>query len=501
MVRAALSYSCFTFATASLSAALLFVLLLPTASLAFNELLVGTFLDDGVTSLARGGLERLPREPESLDFNAPLFLDSKGSFKVETGYEGQLTARVHSGRWKGSFADSERLETSVAAPFTLFGEALKGNVAAGYGFDAFEVKAENGREDTFVHQNERFQAVKGGIFVKVFKRVSLGVSIISTDYRATPEFPLELEVAPLSWFKAGYKHSYSDFATSIDMRKLGHEGNLPIKLLETLDEIYGVLDKGAVHLKYAQDLRVTGNRRVEGKIALPASCYLVGDYQHRDFAPISQEFSVDGRPSGTLGGSLRKKGYRAGIGGQLSNRWSVEANYRHSDISVDAGGIADSRSIAGFWPSLLVGNYNFVTSASLAADQYHLGGEYQGERFSFALGMQYLDLKPAARVDYWRNVIFGLGTAGAETRQLSVDRIGMIFLGAGIGYQWKNFDLRYAAGQFIPVSVHETTTPEESTPSSGQGSGGGRGFFSRVADKIGRYPGGGLHRLRLAVVF
>jgi hypothetical protein len=477
---------------------LLFLLLAATPSHAFNEILVGTFLDDGVGALSRGGLEKLPRQQESLDFNAPLFLDSNGTYRVEAGYGSQLTARIYSGRWKGSRAGSERLETAVAAPFSLWGGELKGSVAAGYGFDSSEVKADNAKEDIFVHLDEKFQAVKGGIYLKAFERVSLGVSIIGTDYRNAPEIPLELEVSATPWLRVGYKHSYSDFAASIDLNMLGHEANLPLKMLETLDELYGVLDYGALHLKYAQELNKADNRRFEARLALPASLYLIGDYRRREFAAIDQDLTADGNPGGTLKGTLRKSEYRAGLGAQLSSRWSVEANYRHSDMAVDAGGIASSSAVAGFWPSLLVGNYNYITSASLAADQYHLGGEYQGERFSFGLGLQYLDLKPDARVDYWRSLIFGLGRAGADTKQLSVDRVGMIFLSTGVGYKWKNFEARYAIGQFIPVSVHDTAQDD---PSSTPSTGGGNNIFSSIADKITHYPGGGIQRLLLSVLF
>jgi hypothetical protein len=482
------------------AAALFSLIFSCTPAHAINELVVGSFLDPGVGTLSRGGLEKLPRQQEALDFTAPLFLDSKGRYRVEAGYESQPTARIYSGGWKGSRADSERVATSLAAPFSLWGGALQGSVAAGYSFDSFKVQADNDTEGTFVHVDERFRARQAGVSLSALGRIRLGVSIIGSDYRDRPEIPLELEVAPASWFKLGYKRSYSDFAEDIGLTLQGHQGNLPLKLLDTLDELYGVLDYRGLYIKYAQELSVPDNRRVEARLQLPYSLYLVGDYRRRDFAPIDQGISVDGQPGGTLKATFKKNEYRAGLGAQLSSHWSVEANYRHSEIATEGGGIADTRTIAGFWPSLLLGNYNYLASASLASDQYHLGGQYQGEHFSFGVGVQYLDLRPAARIDYWRAALFGLGRAGAETKELTVDRIGMIFLATGIGYTWKNFEVRYAVGQFIPVSEHDTAA-SSSAPGSGGGGGGGGNLFSRLGDKIAHYPGGGVQRLLLSLVF
>jgi hypothetical protein len=477
----------------------LLVCLAATGSWA-NSGAMSYFLDDGVRSLARGGLETLPRQQEALDFTAPLFLDSKGTFRVEAGHESQPAARIYRGGWHGSSAGFQRLDTTLAAPLTFLGGKVKGSVAAGYGYDSFKIKADNETEGTFVHVDEKSAARKGGLFLAAFDRVSLGVSLIATDYRNRPEVPLELEISPSSWFKAGYKHSYSDLAAKVDLTLLGHQGNLPLGLLETIDELYGVLDYRGFRLKFAQELGKPDNRRLEARLQLPGTLYLVGDYRRRDFAAIDQDFTVDAQPGGTLKAALRRSEYRAGVGAQLTSHWSLEANYRHSDIGVDGGGIASSRAVAGFWPSLLVGNYNYLASASLAADQYHLGAEYQGERFSFGAGVQYIDLKPSARIDYWRGVLFGLGRAGADTQQLTVDRIGMLFLATGVGYKWQHFELRYAVGQFIPVYTHDTARSAASS-SPGSGSGGAGDIFSRISDKVTHYPGGGVQRLLLSMFF
>ena len=472
---------------------LLLLCLSTSPSLAFSDEVMDTFLDGGAATLARGGLERLPRQPETLDFDSPLFLDSNRSYRVETGYEGKLTAKVRDGRWKGSAADSEKLHTAVAAPFSLLGDKVEGSIAAGYGFTGFELRAVNEREETYVHSEQRFESKKAGIYLNAFGRVSLGASIIDTQYRESVQAPVQLEVALTKWLQGGYRHAYSNFATSMELRLLGHEGNLPMRSIESRDELYLVLDHSPVRAKLVQELGYGKNRKAEAKLELPASWYLVGEYERREFAEIDQDFTVDGIPSGYLRGDLQKKMLRAGVGARLSSRWSLEANYRRSDISFHGGGVASSLAVAGFWPSLIVGNYNYMTSASISADQYHVAGEFQGDKLSFGIGMQYIDLKPAAQVDYWRNTILGLGSSNAAVKKLHVRRIGMIFLGTGIGYKWKNLEAKYAVGQFIPVSVTDDDPAEPGAPPGAPED--SKSVLSRIAEKIRHYPGGGLHRL------
>lgn len=472
-----------------------------TNALAFSDEVMDTFLGGGVTTLARGGLEKLPAEPETLDFDAPLYLDSKEAYRIETGYEGRLTAKVYDGRWKGSIAESDRLETVIAAPFSLSGGSIKGSVAAGYGYNGYDLRAVNDKEDTYVHTKENYEAVKGGVYLKAFEKVSLAASIIDTDYRKAPETPLELEVAALRWLRVGYQHAYSNFATNLDLRLLGHEGNLPLRSVESIDSLYLKLDYPGVRAKFSQELGYGKNRRLEAKVDLPKSWYLVGAYHRRDYDDMDQSFTVDGIPSGYVKGALRKQAVRAGVGTKFPNGWNLEANFRHSSTAFDGGGLASSLAVAGFWPSLIVGNYNYLTSASISANQYHIGGEFTGERYSFGVGVQYIDLKPAAQVDYWRSSIFGLGNSDADSKKLTVQRIGLIFLGAGVGYKWKYIEAKYAVGQFIPVSVRDSEEDEPPSPTAAPGGGDGRSIFSEIADKIRHYPGGGLHRLLVSVTF
>jgi hypothetical protein len=485
-----------------LSASVLLVIFNPGTSSAITDLLVGSFIDDGVSALSRGGLEQLPRRQESPDFNAPLFLDSQGKYRVDTFYENQRTVRIYHGRWGGTHAYSDRLETSGAVPFSLYGEKFKGNVSAGYGYRSVDIGAENGKEGIFVSSAEKLEAGKGGIYLRALDRFSLGVALISNQLRSGLEVPVEAEVEAVPYLKAGYKRSYVDFDSSIDVTLSGHSGNIPLKYVEEINELYAVLDyRNIVYVKFANELQRSGNRRVEGKLSLPASVYVVGNYAKREFAGIDQAFTADGHPGGNFQGSFRKSEFRVGVGAALSDTWCVEGNYRHGALSSEGGGIASSSAVASFWPSLLIGDYNYIYAASLSSDQYHLAAQYQGNRFSFGAGFQYLDLKPQAKLDYWRSVLFGLGKTGAGNLNLTTDRVQMIFLSLGLGYRWQNVSVKYAFGQFVPIGSHDTDEKPAQTSSGGGGGGGGSDVFSSIADKINYNPGGNIQRLILTLTF
>ncbi|HJV67420.1 MAG TPA: hypothetical protein VJ550_16915 [Geomonas sp.] len=488
----------------------LLLFLLPTPVLAISDLLVGAFIDDGVSALARGGLEELPRRQQTLDFNAPLFLNSDGKFRIETGYEHQRTVRIYSGRWAGTHAWSDRLESAAAAPFSLFDGRLKGSAAAGYGWRSLDALGENDGERLKITDQVNLESWKGGLYLQAVDRLFLGVSLISDNLRQGLQVPVEAEVAPLSFLRVGYKHSYLDNLVANFNAVLDTDSaSLTIKDLEEINELYLVVDyPEVIYLRFANELKESANRRVEGKLYLPWSLYLTGDYARRDYAGIDEEITVNGSAGGKVEGNFFRKEYRVGTGAVLGERWTVEANYRHQDFSSEGGGVASSRAVTSFWPSLLLGNYNYLYFAELSGDQYHLGGEYRGERFSFGLGMQYLDLKPQANLDYWRSVLFGLGKTGAGNLDLTFDRVQMLFFSLGLGYRWKNTELRYAFGQFVPISLHDTSksatvaTGSGGTGSAGGGTGGGGGgFFSSVGDKFTHNPGGNIQRVLLTITF
>lgn len=480
----------------------LLLTLLPQPSCAYTEF-VDLFIDKGTSSLMRGGLKKLPEEQEFLDFNSPLFLNSQGMYRIDTGYGYQRTVREFSGRWKRSHGYEERLEMAAATPFSLFDKELTGSIAVGYGYRWFDVNAENNKEEIFIKSSENFEAKKGGLYLNTWDRFKIGASLIATDYRGRLEIPIEAEATLAEFLKIGYKRSYIDFAADFAVQLSGHSGLVPIRYGEELNELYVSGNyKGVVIGKYANELRETGNRRFEGKLTLPWTLYLVGDYQHRHLN-FFQDFSVEGKAGGYLQGDFEFREFRAGIGADPTTQWNLELNYRHWDLNSSGGGIANSSAVIDFWPSLIVGNYNHTYSMAVSTDQYHAAMDYKGENLDFGLGAQYIYLKTAAKLDYWRSLLFGLGQAGADTLQLSTDRVKLLFISMGLGYRWKNFALNYTLGQFIPLGTHEIETVSEAPPSTSGGGGGGEGTttWDSIKDKIDHNPGGNVQRILLTITF
>jgi len=484
---------------------LLFVCIVsaPSRGFAYTEI-VGLLVDDGINSLSRGGMERLPEERDHLDFQSPLFLDSKGKYRLDTAYENQRTIRIYNGSWAGSHAYAEHLESAIAAPFSLWNGNVSGNVAAGYGYRSFDVKAASDKDNVFVASDEKFNAVKGGLFLKLKDKASLGLSVVDTDYRSAPEIPLTLEISPLESVKVGYKRSYVDVAGDFTVRLSGNDGTVPIQYKENIDELYVSWQyNDTFYAKYANELKHPDNRHFTAKLALPASLYLVGDYVRHNF-DFNQDFFVAANPGGYLKGTTTWQQYRIGLGAQLGDHWTVEANYRRGDLAANGGGVANSSSVVSFWPSLVVGNYNHTFNAELKSEQYHLGMEYQGKHFSLGLGCQYLDIRPVAQLDYWRSLLFGLGKTGADSLKLTTDRIQMLFFSIGLGYRWENLSVGYAFGQFIPIATHdanEKPVQTSTTTATSGSSGGGSDIFSSIADKINYNPGGNIQRVLLTVTF
>jgi len=482
-----------------------FVLVLaltPGMSCAYTEI-IGLLVDDGINSLSRGGMERLPEERYLLDFQSPLFLDSKGKYRLDTGYEHQRTIRIFNGSWAGSHAYAERLESAVAAPFSLWHGNIAGNMVVGYGYRSIDVKAVSAKDDVFVAADETFNAVKGGLFLNLMDKASLGIAVVDTDYRSAPEIPLTLEISPVESVKVGYKRSYIDFAGDFAVRLSGNDGNVPLHYKEDVDELYVSWQYNDVfYAKYANELKHPENRRVTAKLALPTSLYLVGDYARRDF-DFNQDFFVAANPGGYFNGRVAWRQYRIGLGARLGERWNVEANYRRGNLAANGGGIANSSAVVSFWPSLIAGNYNHTFNAGLESEQYHLGTEYQGKNFSMGFGCQYLDLRPVAQLDYWRSLLFGLGRTGAGSLKFGTDRIQMLFVSLGVGYRWKHLSVGYAFGQFIPIASHDANEKPSQTapPGGGGGEGGGSDIFSSIADKITHNPGGNIQRILLTITF
>lgn len=474
--------------------------LLSRPCFAYTEI-VGFFLDDGVGSLARGGLKRLPESQEKLDFDSPLNLDSGGRIRTEVSFEHQRTIRVYNGRWAGSHAYSDQLEGAVAAPFSLWDGALAGDFAVGYGYHSFDVKAENRDEDIFIAASDRFAAKKAGLFLKAMDTVSLGVALVDTDYRSHPEIPVEVSITPVEHVSVAYKRSYKDIAGNFYGLISGSNGSVPLLYAEEKNELSVKGEyKGIVMAQYAQEPGHPGNKRLTGRLELPWSAYLAGDYNRRSFT-FDQDLYVEGGNGGYLKGEGDWREYRIGVGIDLGSRWNVEANFRRQSLNSNGGGIANSSAILNFWPSLLVGDYNHLYSVALESYQYHLGAEYKGEKAFFGVGCQYLDIRPVAEMKYWRSQLFGLGSTGEGTLELDTDRIRMFFLSFGAGYRWDSASVSFAFGQFIPIDTHERSTAETTSPSSETGGSGSSNLFSKIGDYINRNPGGNILRFMAKFYF
>ena len=477
---------------------LLYIFLFASPCFAYTEI-TGFLIDDGVATLARGGMKQLPGNQEKLDFNSPLFLDSNGKIRSDISFEHQRTIRVYSGSRAGSHAFSDQLDTAVAAPFSLWGGNLSGDIATGYGSRSFDVKAESSVNDFSIASSERFSAVKGGLFLKVLDKVSMGVSAVDTDYRSHPEIPIEVSIKPIEYFSFGYKRSYIDIAGNFSALISGHNGTVPLAYAEEKNELSLKGEyKGFIMARYAQELRHTGNKSIIGRLELPGSLYLVGDYATRSFI-LDQNFFVDQLSGGYLKGGGSWKEYRVGAGVDLGSHWNIEANFRHQNLDSSGGGIVNSSAVLDFWPSLLAGNYNHIYDVSLTSDQYHMGAEYRGMNTRFGFGCQYLDLRPVAEITYWRSLLFGFGQTGLETLKLDIDRIQLLFLSFGAGYHWDMASLNFAFGQFIPIATHKRSTA--ANPASSVGISDGKDIFSKIGDYINRNPGGNIVRIMASFYF
>lgn len=467
----------------------------PAFCFAYTEV-TGFFLDDGVGSLARGGMKRLPEHQETLDFNSPLFLDSAGKIRSDVTFEHQRTIRVYNGSWAGSHAYSDQLESAVAAPFSFWSGALAGNVAAGYGYRSFDVKAESSKEDISIAASDRFSARKGGLFLKALDKASIGISVVDTDYRSSPEIPVEISITPVKYVSIGYKRSYTDIAGNVSALISGSNGTAPVAYAEEKNELSLKGEyKGIIMAQYAQELRHPGNNRFTGRLELPGSTYLAGDYTRRIFT-FDQEFSVNDLNGGYLKGEGTWREYRIGVGAELGSGWNVEANFRRQKLDSSGGGIANSTAVVGFWPSMLVGKYQHLYSVAFESDQYHLGAEYKGQRASFGVGCQYIDIKPVAEMTYWRSKLFGLGREGEETLKLDTERIELLFFSFGAGYHWDSASISFAFGQFIPIAINERGRAENSGTSTP-----GKDIFSKIGDYINRNPGGNIVRFMASFYF
>lgn len=475
---------------------ILLLFISPCLACAYTEI-PGLFVDEGVRSLARGGLKPLPETQESLDFDSPLFLDSHGKIRADIVLEHQRTVRIYKGSWTGSHAYGNRVESVAAVPFSFFNGSVSGSAAAGLGYRSLDVSAESSPQNVFISASDSYSSKKAGLFLQALDRVSLGLALVDTDYRAYPEVPLEISVRPLEYLSVSYKRLYIDIAGDYSVRIAGNSGIVPVSYADERNELALKSEyKGIAAVQYAQELRHPENNRLSGRLAVPGSVYLIGDYSHRVFG-FDQELYVAGQSGGYLKGEGHWREYRAGIGAEFGDHWTLEANYRRQDLDSNGGGIANSAAVVNFWPSLLIGNYNHLYRLAVGSDQYHLSAEYKGDRASFGFGCQYLDIRPAAELTYWRSVLLGFGNAGQEDLRMDTDRVQMLFLSFGTGYRWDAVTVNLALGQFVPLATHKTSA----SGSTGGSSGSGKDLISKTGEFINHNPGGSIIRFMASFNF
>jgi hypothetical protein len=219
---------------------------------------------------------------------------------------------------------------------------------------------------------------------------------------------------------------------------------------------------------------------------------------------MHQSFTLAaGIPGGHIDAFLNQTSYRIGMGWDITEQWNVEANYISSQLEIDGGGIVNARAVVDFWPSLVVGNYNYLYTGKMKVDQINVAADYKKDRLSLEAGLQYLQIKPSFNLNYWRSILFGFGRAGEDNISLTTDRIDMIGLFLGFRYRLGPAIFQYALGQFIPVAIHEKDDASGAAGGGAADSGGGdnKNIFDRIGDKISHHPGGFIQRLQLTVEF
>ena len=443
------------------------MLLAAVPACAYTEV-IDQFIDGGVAALGRGGLAEIDASYEWGDFQRPFSLNTDGRYLLGSGYEYQRTARIFDGRWRGSRIHGERFWVTGGAPFSFMSGMLKGSVAAGYDDEQFRVAMVNSQESIGVWAAEKIEANNGGIFLNIADRMKVSLSLIDTDYRSSLEIPAEAELQVLESLRIGYRRSFNDTAASIAVSLSGQDAVMPFKFHEEVNELYITSSyRDLLTATIRNELGNERNHEISGIVKLPWRMYGVAGYGSRDLA-FTQKFYVDGSVGGYLASDINKRIFRIGLGIKPVEGWTAEANFRHSEISVSGGGIAKSSAVLDLWPSLLIGDYNHTERASVVTDQYHFLTGYKGSKFSATVGAQYIYMKTEASLEYWRSTLLGLGSTGAGSLSLDTDRIRLLFLSVGIGYEWSNVRLTYSLGQFIPLGTRERRATEEGAAGTGK---------------------------------
>jgi len=473
---------------------------------AFSEV-QNYFLDGGVRTLGRGGFAPVGTEPESMVLDDPLTLriaSSAEKLRFETTYEYQRILKLYSGRWKGTHADSDTFETVAAIPFSFMKDDLKLIVAIGYAFKGNNVHAFSEKDKTDLTTNSNYDSVRGGLFLSYREKLMAAMTIDGNDYVSGVQLPFEVRIQPIEAFALGYRQNYFHFKADIQANITGNNGMIPFSYNQQRRQLYGEVTLfDDLFLRIGADPANLDNLYGEGRMQLPYGFYLAGSVSQQKIDDLRQPFTVGNDPGGHIDVRLKDFRYRIGVGFDINDQWNTEFNYVHSKLELDGGGVANARAVVDFWPSLIVGNYNYLYSGGVSTDQFQLSGAYQGTRCSFQTGIQYIHMQPSFQLDYWRSALFGFGRAGAGNERLTTDSVDIVGLFFGFGYRLGPATFNYAIGQFIPFATHENKadSSEPGGGSSGSGSGGGKDVFEQIGDKISHHPGGLIQRLQLTVEF
>lgn len=484
------------------------IAVLPESANAFSEVL-NYFLDSGVRTLGRGGIASINDGPEALSLDDPYSLSIAAGnryARLDVTYEYQRLLRLYDGNWQGTRAASNALETVIAAPFSFRGGDLKLVAAAGYENEGHDIHVSSEQDEVEINSHPNFDAGRAGLLASYRGVLTGAVTLDANEYTSGIELPFEVKVTPCKLISFGYKQGYHHLKSDIDLTISGKSGAIPFSYTQNQRQLYfeSKVWDGNLHLRMGIDPSNPFNLDGETKVKLPYRLYVVGCIRKWEIDDLRQPFTIaDGIPGGHIDAFLKQTRFRIGMGWDITERWQVETNYISSHLEINGGGIANARAVVDFWPSLVVGNYNYLYAGGLKVDQVHLAAEYKKERFSFESGLQYLHIEPSFNLNYWRSILFGAGRTGEDNKSLTTDSIDMIGLFLGFCYRLGPATFKYALGQFIPVATHgnQEAASEAGGGATDAGSSDDKNIFERIGDKISHHPGGLIQRLQLTVEF
>lgn len=482
------------------------ILIIPQTINAFPGEVMNYFLDGGVRTLGRGGIAPIDAEPEALSLDDPysLRIAARNRYRIDATYEYQRILRLYDGGWQGTKVASDALETVIAAPYSFLEGDLNLVAAAGYKYEGQDINATNQQEKVEINSNQRFNSGRAGFLASWRGMLSAALTLDANEYSDSIQLPFEVKVTPSQLISFGYKQGYHHLKNDIALTISGKNGAIPFSYTQNQRQLYfeSKLWDDQLYLRVGVDPGNTSNLEAETKIKLPHRLYVVSSIRQWK-EDMRQPFTLAaGIPGGHIDAFLKQARYRIGMGWDITEQWNVETNYVSSRLEMNGGGVANARAVVDFWPSMIVGNYNYLYAGGMKVDQLNVAAEYKKDRLSLEYGLQYLQIKPSFDLNYWRSILFGFGRAGEDNISLTTDSIDMIGLFLGFRYRLGPATFQYALGQFIPVATHE----KDGAGAAGGGaadSGGGdkKNLFEQISDKISNHPGGLIQRLQLTVEF